>query len=88
MDGLGAALGRMTENAGEQDSGEPPAKHEKSKGSKGHSFHVHRHKDGKHHLTVHGEHGQLTHHSEHTSLQEAANEMAQHGEGGGEAEGI
>ena len=50
----------------------------------GHSGHIHRHKNGSHHVTVHDKHGRLTHHSEHASWQEAAQELGQHGapEGG------
>ncbi len=82
MDGLGEAVNRWNEGGGES---EPPREENQTEGSgdgggKGHTFHVHKHKDGKHHLTVHGDHGQLMHHSEHESLEEAAEEMKNHGE--------
>ena len=82
MDGLGEAVSRFNE----REPDEAPAHEDgETEGSghgdaHGHTFHVHKHKDGKHHLTVHGGHGQLTHHSEHESLEEAAEEMKNHGE--------
>jgi hypothetical protein len=90
MDGLGEALGRFNKTLGDEPAGgetaesKPPKKAKKGGGGKGHTFHVHRHTDGTHHLTVHGEDGQLMHHSEHGSLDEAAEEMKAHGGEGGE----
>lgn len=88
MDGLGEALSRFGKNASsDKEPGEEHEPAKKSKGGKGHSFHVHRHSDGTHHLTVHGKDGQLMHHSEHGSMDEATEEMKnQAGEGGGEGE--
>ncbi len=80
-EGIGGALGRFNKTL-EHNEPEGDEKEEKSEGGgegKGHTFHVHKHTDGKHHLTVHGEHGKLMHHSEHESLEEAADEMKQHG---------
>lgn len=48
-------------------------------GHKGHSGHVMRHSNGKHHVTVHDKHGQMVHHSEHNSWKEASDELGQHG---------
>ena len=83
MDGLGDAVARFNDH--DVDDMPPPKEEEMTEGSgdgggKGHTFHVHKHKDGKHHLTVHGEGGQMVHHSEHDSLEEAAEEMKKHGE--------
>lgn len=85
MDGLGEALGRFnksksSENPEENDTDRVGKKEPSETSEKGHSFHVHKHKDGTHHLTVHGANGQLVHHSEHGSLEEAAEEMKQHGD--------
>ncbi len=86
MGGLGAALGRLQERgAGEGAPNKEPgdALNKKSSGDhKGHSGHIHRHENGKHHVTVHDKQGQLVHHSEHGSWNEAAQELGQHGAGG------
>ena len=88
MDGLSEALGRFNKSAeapeNKPDEGKPGS--EKSKtGGKGHSYHVHVHKDGSHHLTAHGKDGQLVHHSVHSSMDQAADMMKQvHGEAGTE----
>jgi len=82
MDGLGEAVDRWKGSQSEPSEEAPPPADEGSGdgGGKGHTFHVHHAKDGKHHLTVHGDNGQLVHHSEHGSLEEAAEEMKKHGE--------
>ncbi len=80
---IGGALGRFNDTLShgepEGDEGKGKPKEHGGGEGKGHSFHVHKHTDGTHHLTVHGS-GGLTHHSEHPSLQEAADEMKNHGE--------
>ena len=85
MDNLGEALGRFQSSGGSEPKEEPeaPEMAEKSGGKhEGHSGHIHKHKNGKHHVTVHDKNGQLTHHSEHGSWNEAAQELGQHGAGG------
>ena len=52
-------------------------------GHKGTIGHIHAHSNGKHHVTVHDKNGQLVHHSEHPSWQEASRELGTHGAGGG-----
>ena len=83
MDGLGEAVDRFNSSEPNEAEAPPPEETEGSGdgGGKGHTFHVRKHKNGKHHLTVEGDNGQLVHHSEHESLDEAAEEMKQHGEG-------
>ena len=81
-DGLGDAVSRWAGSNDEpmEETGKTESETSSAGDGKGHTFHIHKHKDGKHHLTVHGEHGQLVHHSEHDSLEEAAEEMKQHGD--------
>ena len=81
MDGLGEAVDRWKGSQSEPSEEAPPPAEEGSGdgGGKGHTFHIHKHKDGKHHLTVFGD-GGLVHHSEHGSLEEAADELKHHGE--------
>jgi hypothetical protein len=83
IDGLGDALGRFNKAAGES----PQAKEKERPGQKksettkhGHSYHVHVHANGEHHLTIH-KGGQLVHHSIHGSMDEAAEAMKQHAAG-------
>ena len=83
FDGLNDAVSRYQESSEPEPSGEAGTETSKTTGDgneKGHTFHVRKHKNGKHHLTVMGENGQLVHHSEHDSLDEAAEEMKNHGE--------
>lgn len=84
MEHIGEALGRFNKTLEHNEPEGDEEKAPKESHGKGHSFHVHKHKDGSHHLTVHGEHGQMIHHSEHPSLEEAADEMKGHGGGGEE----
>lgn len=86
MDGLSEALGRFNSSKseenpvpGDSDKVGKDEKSETTKGGEGHMFHIHKHDDGSHHLMVHGHHGQLVHHSEHESLEDAAEEMKKHG---------
>jgi hypothetical protein len=83
---VGELLGRYNKSLTEHNEPEGDESGEKPPvgKDKGHTFHVHKHKDGTHHLSVHGEHGQLVYHSEHPSLEEAADAMKQHGHGGEE----
>jgi hypothetical protein len=82
MDALNEAVGRFNESQSEppEATGESETETSETTGGKGHSFHIKKHKNGKHHLTVEGENGQLVHHSEHDSLDEAADEAKKHGE--------
>jgi hypothetical protein len=85
VDGLGDALARFNKSSGPGTVDDKTLGNDTGKGSKsetGHTFHVHRHTNGSHHLTVHGKHGQMVHHSEHDSLEAAAQEMTKHGGGG------
>jgi VCBS repeat-containing protein len=82
-DGLSDALGRFNKSASatnpEANDTDKAGKDEKSETSvHGHHHQVHVHKDGTHHYTVHHG-GQMVHHSEHGSLEEAAEEMKKHG---------
>lgn len=79
MEGLGDAVSRYNEEPEKESPMEEQAP-EGEEGGKGHTFHVHKHKNGKHHLTVEGDGGQMVHHSEHDSLEDAAEEMKGHGE--------
>lgn len=79
MDHIKEALGRFNQNMAheEPDGDEKPAEHEGGKGH-GHVHSVHIHKDGTHHHMVHHG-GQLVHHSEHPSMEEAAESMKSYG---------
>lgn len=86
VDGLGDALSRFNRSSGPGEVDDKTEGSDTGKGSKsetGHTFHVHKHKDGTHHLAVHGARGQLVHHSEHESLEAAAHEMTKHGSNAG-----
>ena len=80
-DGIGEALGRFNKTIehDEPDGDEAPKekKHEGGKG-KGHVHTVHIHKDGTHHHMVHHG-GELVHHSEHPSMDEATESMKSFG---------
>lgn len=89
MNGLGEALSRFnsasSESPHEKEHEKPGhSKDETSKhgGGKYHRAEIHAHKDGSHHLTVHHG-GQMIHHSEHGSVQEATDALHQHLGGGG-----
>lgn len=89
MNGLSDALSRFNKSATDApekpaDEGKPGSEKSKTgKGGKGHSYHVHVHSNGEHHLTVHGKDGQLTHHSIHNNMAQATDMMKQiHGETG------
>jgi hypothetical protein len=89
-DGLGEALSRFNSNrsSGPGEVDDKTLGADKGKGKKsvtgGHHYEVHVHKGGTHHLLAH-KGGQLMHHSEHGSMEEAAQAMIHHA-GGGEAE--
>lgn len=86
VSGLDDALDRFNKSSGpgtvDEDTRDE-GKGKKSATGGGHAFHIHKHTDGSHHLTVHGKHGQLIHHSEHGSMEEAAEAMKAHAAGGG-----
>ena len=76
MEHIGEALGRFNKSLkeGDETAGKPEVGKDKAKGGKGHIHTVHVHKDGSyHHMVHHG--GQMIHHSEHPSLDEAADSM-------------
>jgi hypothetical protein len=84
-DGLGDALSRFNKSEGPGEVDDATEGADKGKGSKsttgGHHYTVHVHKDGTHHLMAHNG-GQLVHHSEHASMEEAAEAMKEHATGG------
>ena len=79
-DGLGDALARFNSSSPGSDVNDPTLGNDTGKGSKSTTgkgadhFQVHVHKDGTHHLMAH-KCGQLVHHSEHASMEEAAEQM-------------
>jgi hypothetical protein len=82
--GLGEAIDRFNSRGGEPSQREEaPAEKPagKSSGTHGHVHAIHSHKDGSHHLIVHHG-GQMIHHSEHPSFEEAHAAMKQHAMGG------
>jgi hypothetical protein len=83
MEHIGEALGRFNKGLSEHNEPEGDEKGEKPEtksSAKGHVHTVHAHKDGSFHHNVHHG-GELVHHSEHPTMDEAAESMKSYGSG-------